>query len=115
MKVDVLKYYSIGTYHNVLSAAKRVEEARKRHPDREFTVLTNMRGGATKFVAAQVQNLRVELPTEEDLGLPPMPKQPPWNDDQAWEDWRYERDRRDRLLKAAQASGAAAIKAKLNP
>lgn len=116
MRFTVLKYSSIYTCHDVQVAAKRVEEAKKRWPDREYTILTNMRGGATKFIAAQVETVLVDIPTEEELALPPLPERPRAVSmySQAYKDWEHELRRRQELLKLAAAPALAVIRRRLN-
>jgi hypothetical protein len=111
--IEVIKYYGLGNSHGLLSAQDKLDALRKKHPDRQYALLRNMRGHYDRFQVVQLQMVRVDWPEPADVGLPPEPTQPASG--QSWEDFHYEQTKwRDAWVKATRPIKAK-LSAKLNP
>src|ERR1044072_6823811 len=118
-RVEVTKYYSHGRCSSIDSAQDEIEKLKKKHPDRDYTILINMRAVYKRYVVAQVQTLVVPVPEDKDLDLPPEPVPPksalsPANK-QEWADYRHERERRQKARDLALAPVQQALRGKMNP
>lgn len=122
MKGKVLKYYSVtsGCLEDCLARLQKVQE---KHPDRDYVLLKNMRGYySDKVTLAQRVEVEIDLPTEEELKLPPpCPKPPghyPYGKDiltlPDWNDYERDQSRRKKYIGEAQKPARDLVKAPLN-
>jgi len=122
MKATLLKYYSV-TSGSLEACTKRYGELTKKHPDREYRILKNMRGHySEKCSLVQVEEVEIDFPTVEELDLPaPVPKPPglfpfhnkPVSDD--WAAWERDQRRRKKAISDAQEPARKLLKRPLNP
>jgi hypothetical protein len=116
--IHATKYYSLGKYSDPLAAQKRVDELKEAHPDREYDLLINMRGNYERYIVAQVAQVNVNWPEDEDMDLPPEPQRPGGHFSshaQAWEDYRHDIAKRENIKRGATAHLRALLRQKLNP
>lgn len=113
--IRILRYFGHGKYYDVPTAQKAVEKLRKRHPDREYTIMTNMRSTSSyrKFQVVQLDHMEVDWPTMEDLGLPA--KEPELSMFRTQEDYMHEVVKRRNLMQNAVRPIKDRISRKLNP
>lgn len=123
-RVTVRKYYSNGRYHDPLEAQEKLEKLQERHPDRDYSIMTNMRGGASLYVVVQHADVTVDIPDiEKDLGIGPPPDYPKamtpgvgrGHIDPAWTAYENEVRERRRLIDKHMRPITEALRGKLNP
>lgn len=57
----VTKYWSVAREYTLAAAADRLEKEREKHPQFDYTILCNRRGGAAALVVARVEDVEVDL------------------------------------------------------
>jgi hypothetical protein len=116
-KIFATKYYSHGKYGDPLSAQEEVDRLSEKHPDRDYTILINMRGAYERYTVVQFKEVSVLWPEAKDLDLPPEPSPPPSAAlaSPAWQDFRHERNKRLEIIEKAAAPLKAILRGKLNP
>lgn len=99
MQARAIKYSTLAIEYSPLAAQKRIDKSQKRHPDWDYAILVNMRAAGGKYIAARVHEVVVDVPDPDDMDLPPLPPQPSLTSSaQQYQDWKFERDKRLRLI-----------------
>ncbi len=112
-RVEVLRYYGHGKWSDPEYAQVELEKLQKKHPDREYVLLMNMRSGYFRLQVAQVDRTVVDWPSLDDLGLPAEAPRP--GDFKDYADYTYESKKRRNIINSAYEPLKARLKKKLNP
>lgn len=118
MNITVRKYWSHTTFHDPVQAQQYLNKLQEKHEDRQYCILTNLRGGYSKYQVVQYEDVTVDFPDRlEELG--PDPERPPGtgygvNRDPAWEDYKRLVDRRKQDWLAITKPLTQKLRGKLN-
>jgi hypothetical protein len=112
--IEVIKYYGLGKDYDLSSAQEALEARQKKHPERNYALMRNMRGYYDRYQVVQLETVSVDWPEPADVGLPERPTHSPAPGQPSYGDFHYERKKWERAWSDAIAPIKARLSAKLN-